>query len=100
MATRILLGLAVGLGICRLVVAQNPVITGYPIPTTSSLPYYLTPGPDGALWFTEYIGNKVGRITTGGVISEYAVPTATAYPIGITSGPDGAVWFTEYVAGK
>jgi streptogramin lyase len=22
------------------------------------------PGPDGALWFTEYYGNKIGRITT------------------------------------
>jgi streptogramin lyase len=24
----------------------------------------IAPGSDGALWFTEYYGNKIGRITT------------------------------------
>ena len=33
-------------------------------------------GPDGNLWFTEYGGNKIGRITTAGVITEFAIPTA------------------------
>jgi len=52
-------------------------------------------GPDGALWFTEFYGNNIGRITMAGVITEYAVPTAFAGPSGITAGPDGALWFTE-----
>ena len=33
------------------------------------------PGPDGNLWFTESDGNKIGRITTGGVITEFPIPT-------------------------
>ena len=29
------------------------------------------PGPDGALWFTDYVGNTIGRITTSGAMSLY-----------------------------
>jgi virginiamycin B lyase len=60
-----------------------------------SQPLSITPGPDGALWFTEAVGNKIGRITTAGVFSEYAVPTANGGPFGIAAGPDGALWFAE-----
>jgi len=51
------------------------VITEYSIPTTSSFPEGITAGPDGSLWFTEYMSNKIGRITTAGIITEYSVPT-------------------------
>src|SRR5437667_256048 len=67
----------------------------YPVPTTNSQPEYITSGPDGNLWFTENLGNKIGRITTGGVITEYAIPTGGSYPEGIAAGPDGNLWFTE-----
>jgi hypothetical protein len=33
----------------------------------------ITAGPDGNLWFTEFIGDRIGRITTG------AVPAATSF---------------------
>src|SRR5208282_4494157 len=52
-------------------------------------------GPDGALWFAEFYGNRIGRITTSGVITEYAVLTSDSYPMQITAGPDGALWFNE-----
>ena len=55
----------------------------------------ITAGPDGALWFTELDGNKIGRITTAGTITEFTIPTGGSNPIGITAGPDGALWFTE-----
>jgi virginiamycin B lyase len=57
-------------------------------------------GPDGALWFTETVAGKIGRITTSGVITEYAITTANSYPYGITTGSDGALWFTEVSAQK
>ena len=41
-------------------------------------------------------GNKIGRITTGGVFTEFAIPDGQRRPTGITAGPDGALWFTEY----
>jgi hypothetical protein len=71
------------------------VITEYPVPTANSYPAGITAGPDGALWFTEYYGNKIGSITTSGVIAEYPVPTSSCYPLGIAAGPDGALWFAE-----
>ena len=46
-------------------------INTYPVPTAGSAPYGIAAGPDGALWFTEYSINKIGRITTAGVISEF-----------------------------
>jgi virginiamycin B lyase len=53
-------------------------------------------GPDGALWFTEQGGGKIGRITTAGVITnEYPIPAGGAFPTDITVGSDGALWFTE-----
>ena len=70
-------------------------ITEYPIPTGSSYPQGIAAGPDGALWFTEQIGNNIGRITTAGVVTEYPIPTAGSQPIGIVAGPDGALWFTQ-----
>ncbi len=51
----------------------------------------LTPGPDGALWFTE--DGKIGRIATDGTVTEFPAPAA--FVGGITAGPDGALWFTE-----
>jgi hypothetical protein len=59
--------------------------------------------PDGALWFTEFGADKIGRITTTGEITEYPLPmpsAATSGPWGITAGPDGAMWFTENAAYK
>jgi virginiamycin B lyase len=50
-------------------------------------------GPDGALWFTNYGNNSIGRITTAGVVTTYTSATIDG-PKGITAGPDGALWFT------
>ena len=75
--------------------AQQVAITsGYPLATDSG-PGSIVAGPDGALWFTEYLANNIGRITTAGAVTTYAVPTFDAGPSGITVGPDNALWFTE-----
>jgi hypothetical protein len=50
--------------------------------------------PDGALWFTEFVGQAIGRITTAGTISKFSDATV-ATAVLITAGPDGAVWFTN-----
>ena len=59
------------------------------------LPTDIVSGPDGALWFTETRGDKIGRITTKGQITEYPIPTPDAFAADIAVGPDGALWFTE-----
>src|SRR5439155_6840092 len=40
------------------------LLTEYQVPTPLSGPFGITAGPDKALWFTEYVGNKIGRIAT------------------------------------
>jgi streptogramin lyase len=75
-------------------------ITEYAVPTAASHPESIVSGPDGNLWFTEFDGNKIGRVTPSGMFSEYAVPTAASGPAAITSGPDGNLWFTENSIGK
>jgi virginiamycin B lyase len=78
--------------------------TVYPVPETSGGIPGITPGPDGALWFTTW--NSIWRLTTAGVMTEYPLPDdGVFYPQGrgatdITTGPDGALWFTEGAAYK
>ncbi len=72
------------------------MITEFPTPTSLSFPKFITAGPDGNLWFTEYGGNKLGCITPGGTITEFPLPTSKSYPVGIAAGPDGNLWFTEF----
>lgn len=65
----------------------------FSIPTTSSDSLGITSGTDGNLWFTEYHGSKIGRITSAGVITEFPIPSSGNGPVRITSGPDGNLWF-------
>jgi streptogramin lyase len=81
-------------------IARAQQIVEFPVPTAASEPLGITAGPDGAVWFTENSGNRIGRITTGGVVSEFPIPTAASSPSRITAGPDGALWFTEFNANK
>ena len=73
-------------------------ITEYVIPTANSQPAGITVGTDGALWFTEENGHKIGRITTDGVITQYQIPTVPSAPAEITASSDGNLWFTEFGA--
>ncbi len=72
---------------------HGQVAIEFPIPTADSLPIGIAAGPDGALWFTESAGNKIGRITTAGSITEFPIPTTGGANL-ITAGPDGNLWFT------
>lgn len=76
-------------------VALAQTFTEYPIPTGASRPWWITLGPDGAMWFTERDGNKIGRIDAAGTITEFPIPTFPSSPEGIVLGPDGNLWFTE-----
>jgi len=54
-------------------VAGATTITEFATPTAFSVPVDITAGPDGALWFTEAVANKIGRITTAGTPHRRAV---------------------------
>ncbi len=80
--------------------AASAAVTEYPVPTANSGPLDIVAGPDGALWFTEILGGKIGRSETDGTITEFPLPNAGSWPTEITAGPDGALWFVENRGGK
>jgi virginiamycin B lyase len=89
--------------------AQPPDIESFLIPGDGAHVWKMTPGPDGAIWFTLQTCDEpqchtgvrhdfIGRITADGQITEFSLPFDPqpfgAGPYGITAGPDGALWFT------
>ncbi len=55
------------------------------------LPYAITAGSDGALWFT-YDSQYIGRITTAGSSGAIAASSVSTQQMPIVSGPDGNLW--------
>jgi virginiamycin B lyase len=99
--TPLLTGLLLGALVLAVSAAgETGAFAGYPIPTPGSQPVSIVAGPDGALWFTEFAGNKIGRVTTDGAFSEYVIPTGNARPDDMTVGPDGNFWFAETAGNK
>jgi hypothetical protein len=43
-------------------------VTEFTIPSDGSGPHSITTGPDGALWFAEYHGNRVGRLVASLIV--------------------------------
>jgi hypothetical protein len=43
-------------------ITTGGTVTEYAVPSATSSPWGITAGPDGALWFTETGGNRIGRI--------------------------------------
>jgi virginiamycin B lyase len=68
-------------------------VTNFTDPSISQ-PEGIAWGSDGALWFTNYGNNSIGRISTAGVVTNY-VSTAIDQPFDITAGADGALWFAN-----
>src|SRR5215218_8043081 len=84
--------------------AGEAAIEEFPVPTVQGFPFAIAAGPDGALWFTESGGEKIGRVTTSGGVSEFPItsppdPFGNIVPVGIAAGPEGALWFTEFHTG-
>jgi hypothetical protein len=60
------------------------------------MPDRITEGLDGNLWFTEFNGDRIGRITRTGTVTEFAAGiTHGGHDFDIAAGTDGNVWFTE-----
>lgn len=78
--------------------------TSFPLPWPGVWPEGIVSGPDGNLWFTEFYGDAVGRITPQGAIADYLVPPrphrwlgslSGSQPHAIVVGPDGNLWFPD-----
>jgi len=79
--------------------APPGAVTEFAVPTASSLPYGITPGSDGNLWFTEQGANMIGRITPDGHATEFMPTGGPGVPFDIAAGSDGNLWFTQQQTG-
>lgn len=77
--------------------ATIPVVTIYTIKTRNLATYGIAQGADGDMWFSDVIGNYIGRIDTSGGVRQFPIPHTSSNYYGIALGPDSAMWFTEYV---
>ena len=80
--------------------AQTGSIVERAVPTANSQPVSIVAGPDGNLWFTEFRGNKIARMTIGGDVTEFPIHTANSQPDDMDVGPDGNVWFAEVLGNR
>lgn len=60
-------------------------IREYAIAGSDAGPYGITTGKDGALWYTEQKGNRIGRITGKGEMKSFPIPTPDAGAMTIVS---------------
>jgi virginiamycin B lyase len=73
----------------------------YLLPRSNSSPEGIACAADGSVWFTETVGNRVGRLRPDRTtFDEFDVPTASSTPYGIAVGPDSTIWFTENTGHK
>src|SRR5215213_1120139 len=87
--------------ICILPAAgETGSIAEFSVPTANSQPLSIVTGPDGNLWFTEFLGNKIARMTADAAVTEFPIPTANSRPDEIDVGPDGNLWFAEVMGNK
>lgn len=93
-------------------IAHNGTVKEFVLPKGSGLindaTAQLSGGPDGSVWVTEPMANRIGRISPTGKLTEFPIPSEYGGPgkykssmlTGITSGPDGSMWFIETLTGK
>jgi virginiamycin B lyase len=75
-------------------------VNSYAIPTAALQPRAIVLGADGNIWFGEFAGSKIGRITPAGVITEFALPTPDSGPRALAAGPDGNIWYSAFRANR
>ena len=69
-----LLVVALAAGVIGRITTAGVITDRFPVPTANGEPSDITSGPDGALWFTEFNGDRIGRIQTAAVFTEPSLP--------------------------
>lgn len=70
-------------------------IREWDVPTPNSRPHDPEVAPDGALWFTGQLANKLGRLDPRtGAIQEFPLKTPDSGPHGLAADKKGNIWFT------
>jgi len=79
-------------------VVRGQSATEFKIPYASTEPEGIAAGPDGNLWFGDYLGGGIVRMTPAGIFTKF--PTSPFGAMDVTSGPDGNLWSTELLYNK
>jgi virginiamycin B lyase len=75
-------------------------IKEWTVPTKGAHPHDPAVGADGALWFTEQMANKIGRLDPRtGEMKEYSLKVSNSGPHGLVADSEGNIWFTANFAG-
>src|SRR4051812_21153438 len=74
--------------------AATPVPGRVSLYTAINNPRGIVKGPDGALWYTNFGTNSIGRLSPSGEIVEYSA-AAVNRPTDIAVGSDDALWFAN-----
>jgi virginiamycin B lyase len=75
-------------------------ISEWSVPTKGAHPHDPAVGADGALWFTEQMMNKIGRLDPAtGEFKEYPLKVKNSGPHGLVADSDGNIWFTGNFGG-
>ena len=70
-------------------------IKEWEVPTKGAHPHDPAVGADGALWFTEQMQNKIGRVDPAlGTFKEFPLKKDNSGPHGLVADREGNIWFT------
>src|SRR5258708_6071509 len=69
-------------------------IKEWDVPTMGAHPHDPAVAPDGSLWFTEQLQNKLGRLDpASGTFKEYTLKIEDSGPHGLVADATGNIWF-------
>src|SRR4029078_9880849 len=70
-------------------------IPAHPDFSTTTVPYEIRVGRDGALWMSELEGNRIARVNARGEVKVWSMPMSASGPRRLDVDPSGVVWIPE-----
>src|SRR5213075_3561165 len=90
----------VAFAVAVLVASTKVSIKEFDVPTPKSRPHDPAVAPDGALWYTGQMANKLGRLDPRtGQFREFPLKTPGSGPHGLVADAEGNIWFTAISKG-
>jgi len=98
----LLAGPLIWVAINTALIAASPKVSikEFDVPTPKSRPHDPAVAPDGSLWYTGQMANKLGRLDPAtGQFKEFPLKTPGSGPHGLAADAAGNIWFTAISKG-